>query len=207
MKDLIEVSWLWSWDTLEVNHLNYEKVLESDVIHLVSGFRCGTSSPSSSPTSPSYSTTLKASPLSPVSSLTGHLLTALQAGQFSQLVRISIRSTDLRYVEPDLFRVVATLQDCDLASCLLREKQLSTIFSILRYSEDLKLRTHDISGVNLSSLEPGLLQAVVRLDSICLEETQLTSQQEDAILKSVEETSLMEEKLRVLQLSNVEVKW
>ena len=61
--------------------------------------------------------------------------------------------------------------------------------------------------MNLSSLEPGLLQAVVRLDSICLEETQLTSQQEDAILKSVEETSLMEEKLRVLQLSNVEVKW
>ena len=126
MKDVTEVSELWSWATLEVDHLNYQEVLESGLIHLVSGFR--------------YEREFI------VSRLTGRLLTALVAGQFSQLVRISIRSTDLRYVEPDLFRVVATLQDCDLASCLLREKQLSTIFSILRYSEDLKLRTHDISG-------------------------------------------------------------
>ena len=39
MKDFAEVSELWDWATLVVSPLNYEKVLESEVINLVSGIR------------------------------------------------------------------------------------------------------------------------------------------------------------------------
>ena len=121
------------------------------------------------------------------------------------MVRISVTSSDLKYVEPDLFRVVGTLQDCHLSGCTMTRHQLSTIFSTLRDTADLKLRNLDLSVVNLSSLEPGLLQSVIRLESCCLEESPLTAQQVSVIFRSLQETPVQDLKLRVLELSNVDL--
>ena len=188
MKEVVEVPGLWTWATLEVNHLNHEEVLDSDVVPLVSGIR--------------FHTDIG---VFHVSNLTGHLFRALLAGQFSQLVEVYFSSNDLRYVEPDLFRAVASVQVCQLPDCRLTKKQLSAIFSALQNTADLKLRTLDISGVDLSSLDPELLQSVVRLDCCCLEDTHLTPQQVFVIFKSLQETPAQDLKLKVLQISNVDL--
>ena len=79
MKEVVESPTLWSWATLKVNHLNREEVLDSEVLHLVSGMSGGLSLGSF-----------------PVTSLTSRLTSALLAGQFQQLLRLSISYRDLK---------------------------------------------------------------------------------------------------------------
>ena len=90
------------------------------MIHLVSDIR--------------FSTDLEFFPLFKLTSLRG-LLTALLAGQFSQLVEVYLSQ-------------LSTLSGTTL----------STVFSALQNTGDHRLRTLHISGVNLSSLDPDLLQ-------------------------------------------------
>ena len=70
MKEVIESPSLWLWATLKVNDLNHKEVLDSQVLHLVSGIRFRGLFPGSFP----------------VPSLTSRLTSALLAGQFQQLV-------------------------------------------------------------------------------------------------------------------------
>ena len=185
MKEVIESSALWSWATLEVNDLNHEEVLASEVVHLVSG--------------------IQSSGVFPVPNMFGQLFRALLAGQYDQLVRIFITFTDLRPLEAALFRVVGRIQVCDLSDCRLTESQLSVIFSTIRDKRDLRLTDLDISGVNISSLDPGLLQSMVRLNSCNLQSTRPTLQQVSAIFKALQETPDQDLKLKVLNISSVGV--
>ena len=98
MKEVIESSALWSWATLEVNDLNHEEVLASEVVHLISGIQF-----------------IPHSGVFPVSNMFGQLFPALLAGQYDQLVRIFITFTDLRPLEAALFRVVGRIQVCHLS--------------------------------------------------------------------------------------------
>ena len=135
------------------------------MIHLVSDIR--------------FSTDLEFFPLFKLTSLRG-LLTALLAGQFSQLVEVYLSQ-------------LSTLSGTTL----------STVFSALQNTGDHRLRTLHISGVNLSSLNPDLLQAVVRLDTCCLEDTHLTSQQVSVIFKSLQDTPVQDLQLRVLKMNQI----
>ena len=112
--------------------------------------------------------------------------------KFRQLVKIGVWSTNLTAVDPALFQAVGRLQICHLDNCSLTDDQKATIFSDIQDREDLRLRDLNIWGrwVDMSSLEPGLLRSVVRLESCRLGYTRLTLQQVSTIFTAIQASVL-----------------
>ena len=131
------------------------------------------------------------------------IFSAIQESENLKLRHLNISWNNLSSLQPPLFRSVLSLASCHLGDTRLTPQQVSNIFTAIQETEDLKLQDLNISGVNVSSLEPGLLRSVVRLASCDLSYTRLTPQQVSTIFMAIEETK--DVKLRSLNISGIDV--
>ena len=109
-----------------------------------------------------------------------------------QLKSLKLAGTDLSSMEPDLLaRAVSRLEQVDLRATGLTGQQAEAILTAVR-AADSQLRTLDLAGNDLSSVEPGLLAEVINmLEEVVINFTQLSRQQAEAILaRSLEKTLL-----------------
>ena len=128
---------------------------------------------------------------------------AIQETEELKLRDLNISWTNVSSLEPRLFSSVVRLASCHLADTRLTQQQVSTIFTAIQENKDLELQDLNISGANVSSLQPSLFRSVVRLASCNLSSTRLSRQQISTIFTAIEKTK--DVKLRVLNISGVDV--
>ena len=83
-----------------------------------------------------------------------------------ELQDLNISAANVSSLPASLFRSVVRLATCDLSYTRLTPQQVSTILTAIEETEDVKLRVLNISGVDLSVLEPGLRHSVGKVKII-----------------------------------------
>jgi len=115
-----------------------------------------------------------------------------------KLKNLNLDSCDLSSIDPEtLARVVAKLEEVDLASTDLTSQQCKAIFRCA--AGDTKLKNLSLDSCDLSSVDPETLARVVaKLEKVEFASTNLTSQQRKAIIRCADGDS----KLKNLHLDN-----
>merc|ERR1712129_670029 len=116
----------------------------------------------------------------------------------SKLKSWNLSYTDLSSIRTDLLaEAVTQLEEVNLAYAGLTPEQVEAIFAAL--DKPSQLRTLQMSGNNLSSVDPYVLaQAVTQLVEVELNDTQLAAQQVEAILAALKTPG----KLKELQIQD-----
>ena len=118
------------------------------------------------------------------------LFTELLAGELSQVEDINLSYCDLSSVEPALLQAVLSLSHCNLRDCDLSSEQLTLLLSAMLEEPDLRLKTLDINhNSSISTVEPGLIQALVRLEEFNLGDCRLTTEQLIVLFRSIQESA------------------
>ena len=132
----------------------------------------------------------------------GAIFSAISQCATLKLKSLKLRSYGLN-VDPDtLARALCRIVNVDLIKCNLTEEQLSTVFTNISTSSDLKLRRlaiHSLSEVPASDLA----SAVCRLEAIQLIETFITPIQVEALFTAIAEST--ELKLKCLTAISFEL--
>ena len=116
----------------------------------------------------------------------GLLAKMVESGHL-KLKSLDICDNDLSSVPtPILVEAVWRMEEINLYQTQLTQDQLEGIFKTMAECEVLNLNNIDLRLNNISSIAPDLLSAsAVRLEKICLEETQLTRDQIMALLTRI----------------------
>jgi len=127
-------------------------------------------------------------------------LTAILNGDDIKLKNIDLGKSPFMEVNPELLAGLASkLETVCLMGCELVKEQLIAIFDAI--GEDCKLRNLDLSGVDLTELDPNqIANAITKLKRVELTGAQMTVEQVNCLLGQI----VLETSLKTLKIDTVE---